>query len=353
MAHVFSGLMAALMLPLSATPSTRPSSSSAPEPPPDLAAENAVILGFVQALHDSDWARAIGYCSPEVQEQARRYPSPEAFFRDVVPFEELTKKAKAEDYTLKYHPEGRKGGPWSRMALAFKLADLERDPAVPWALAMSTSVYWQARTQKADSRWVVDFQTTPLKAYIEKELAERRRVRAELTAKERALDPNLRGVHTRLTPLGMPFKVGEAMLFRLELVNDGPAELVYDDQQVGVNGSVSVKDKQGNPARYTGRPTQTWGTDKYIRAGQTVVLLDNWDLGSQYKLTKPGHYTVQFGGGISVAEADPKKSIEVYRPGSKTVETRPAPGRGTHRSFPSNIVKIEVGATQPASRPSE
>ena len=59
-----------------------------------------------------------------------------------------------------------------------------------------------------------------------------------------------------------------------------------------------------------------------LNPGETVVLLDKWDLATEYRLTQPGRYTVQFRGGVDIADADPHKTIRIDR-GAKGIETLP------------------------------
>jgi hypothetical protein len=151
MSHAFFSIVATLILPLAATPSARPSSAPAPEPPPELVERSSVVQGFVQALHDSQWTQAVDYCSPEVQEQARQYPSAEAFFRAVVSLEDIMKRASAQDYAPKYNPNAGRGGTWPMPALAFKVAELEKAPQHCYTTMQefSSSNPWRLGTSRA------------------------------------------------------------------------------------------------------------------------------------------------------------------------------------------------------------
>jgi len=341
MSHSFLAPAAMLILSLASVPATRPSQGPALEPPPDLIQANSVVQGFVHALRESDWAKALGYCSIRVQDDAKPYPSPEAFFRSIVPVEQVVTRTKNPIYRTK---KSAKGSPWAIYALAYKVAELERDPAVTWTLTTATQVWWQGGVRKVDSHWVIDFPTTPLRSHIEKRLTELRRLREKTVAIERELEPKLRGVHTRLTALAEHFEANGYMPFRLELVNEGPAQLIFDKSRVGVNDSMIVKDDRGNLVSSLGRRIQTGMSHHPIDPGQTIVLLDRWDLRNQYRLTKPGRYTVQFRGGPMIAEADPHKTIQIHDLASNTPKTKPAAGKRSSRFFPSNIVEIEVVA---------
>lgn len=134
------------------------------------------------------------------------------------------------------------------------------------------------------------------------------------------------------------------MLFRLELINGGSSTLVYDRSTAGVNGSFLVTTSEGTRAKYTGRPVQTAAGHEIINPGQTVTLLDDWDLANQYRLTEPGRYIVQFRGALSIGETHPQKTIRIHR-ARDVIETVPARGRSSQRLFPSNSVEIEIAAT--------
>ncbi len=312
---------------------------------------NATVQGFVQALRDADWTKAIGYCSAKVRQDAKAYPSPEAFFRDVVPITQITAQTKNPIYLRSGDPG--KGGAWSLYPLAYRVAELEPDPADKWPLKIFREAWWQGRIEKSEGEgWAVDFPTTPLRTHIEKRLVDLKRVRDEAIATETELEPKLKDLHTRLTPLASTFQAGSPMLFRLELVNDGPAKLIYKPGAVGVNSSFIVMTSAGHPAKYTGPPTQTGLRHDIIEPGRTAVLLDNWDLANQYRLTEPGRYTVQFRGGVGIAEPHPHKTELVHR-SSDRIESQPAEGKRSLRLFPSNAVEIEVTAPPPGTAPAK
>lgn len=325
---------------------TQPTSQEASLPPPDMLQADAAVQGLVQALRDSEWTKALDYCSAKVRNAAKTYPSAEAFVRDVVPIQQLVTQTKNPIYFNSH--QSSKGGPWGMHALAFRIAELEPDPADRWSLPITRQVWWQGVVKKDDSRSVVDFPTTPFNSQVETGLSELKRIQKEAIANEMELEPKLKGVHTRLTPLAERFQIGKPMLFRLELVNEGPAKLVYEHSGAGVNDSMMVTTKRGSQVPYTAGDVQTMMGHEVIDPGTTVILLDKWDLANHYRLTEPGRYTVQFRGGIQIAEADPHKTILVDR-GHRKIETLPDVGKRSLRLFPSNTVEIEVVATRESS----
>ncbi len=212
---------AMLILPLVAAPATRPTSQPPAEMPPEISAAYAVAEHFISALRESRWSEALGDCSPEIQEKAKEYPSPEAFFRAVVPLQEF------RNLHIKRQTRPERGG-WYKPTAAFKLAELEEDLVPPFPLRMSTVVSWQWWVKDINSRWVLDFPATPLQTYTETRLAELRALRKKLIEKEKELDSRVQGLYLRLTPLREQFQVMKFMPFRLELINDGPEDRLVE-----------------------------------------------------------------------------------------------------------------------------
>jgi hypothetical protein len=204
--------------------------------------------------------------------------------------------------------------------------------------------------QESDSGWVVQFPTTlPLQEYVEKSLAELRHRREELVAKEKELDPIMRNVYTQLSVQEQRVRAGQPIRIRLELVNDGPAQLLYDDAAARFWTPMTVSNARGETIQSTRGPSQIPMYTKLLKPGDEILVLDNWDLRTAYPITEPGRYTIQFSGsGVSISETDPAKKQLIARSVRGDVETIPGYGRRSSRPFPSNVVEIEVVATQPA-----
>jgi len=131
------------------------------QPPADLVQQDTVVQGLVRALRTSQWETALSYCSPAVKDAAKEYSSPEAFFRAVVPIEKVVTSTRNPIYfpSSSSHPSKN---PWGSYSFAYVIAELEKDPAIPWDLIMRPSkVYWQGYLKQVSSHWVVDFPTTP------------------------------------------------------------------------------------------------------------------------------------------------------------------------------------------------
>jgi prepilin-type processing-associated H-X9-DG protein len=282
------------------------------------------ISQFRKALAASDWDKASSYCSDRVKAAARKYESVEAFFRDIVPVEAVIGKP-----DMLRHPV--KGGYnlWLGGLLFFRRSapgDAEEE------------LWWQFLIDKRDAAWVIDFETKSIRDRLEQRKKDRLRTAAlekERQALRKAFQWKLEAVKakTRLTPVSKEFVVGRPMLFRLELVNEGKVEFLYDHQQVAVNSSMTITDKKGERVPYTFGPVQTDGSHKAIKAGKSAILFDNLDISSQYDLSKAGKYKVQFNGkGLYTAIGTGEGPFE------NTI--------GIQGKFPSNIVEIEVSAPE-------
>jgi hypothetical protein len=105
------------------------------------------------------------------------------------------------------------------------------------------------------------------------------------------------GVESRLTLVTAKPTLGQQLLVKLELRNTGTAPAKYDSQQAAVNGSLIVKGPDDAKVSYIGRPVQTLGGNKTLKANETVTIFASLDVNSQYHLNRPGKHTIQFRGG--------------------------------------------------------
>ena len=180
--------------------------------------------------------------------------------------------------------ESGKDGKHVSFGYFVSLSEPDAKPAINWLWSLD----------EVDGEWSIDFGPVPLKQWIEQETLRQKRQAEEYQAKLKALEPKLKGLRTILTAAETEFIQGEPPLFRLELVNDGPARLWYDAQQVAVNHSMTITDSTGRSSPYTAASYQTGGAYAPIKPGETVALFDGFDIATQCALSKPGSYKVQF-----------------------------------------------------------
>jgi len=277
---------------------------------------------FIQALKESAWERALSCCSEKVRAEAKKYESAEMFFKAVVPIETVVTQSRKFWFT---RVKGASGDFSCRFDWSFRTAEPN----------MEHTTSWSAYILKTDAGWVVDFRTMPLKEWIVRYAEQYKK--SEEKAKEReamrkAFEPRLKRIQARtfLIPVSRKFVIGQPMLFRLELINEGKEEFLYDHQQVAVNGSLTITDGNGKSVPYIAGPVQTSGAYKPIKPGESVVLFDKLDIARQYDIIRAGRYKVQFNGrGL-------KTAIDIE--GEKSSFNM----LGLRRNFPSNAVEIKV-----------
>lgn len=239
-----------------------------------------VMLGFQQALKESDWDKVLGFCSENVKAKARDYGSPEAFFKSVVPLDEIVSLPRFQTSGGRYNREGQQ----VEFRCFLRIATADSKETVDWVWTVG----------KSDSGWVIGFETISLTRHIEKERL--RRLQEKERARER-LEELQRGFEVRLVPLSKEFVVGEPMLFRVEMTNISESPITYmATKSVMVNDPMSIKGPDGNLIPYVDTSYQTLGGDEMIKPGQTVILADNYDVTSQYCIIEPAQYTFQFKG---------------------------------------------------------
>lgn len=239
----------------------------------------AVMSQFQQALRESDWDKALGFCSENVKSKASDYGSAEAFFRGVVPVDEIVSLPRFQTSGGKYNREGQQVE--YRCFLRLPTADSEE------------TVDWVWTVGKSDSGWVIGFETISLTRHIEKEHL--RRLQEKERARER-LEQLQRGLETRLVPLSKEFVVGGPMLFRVEMTNVSDSPITYRRGSVMVNDPMIVIGSNGESIKYVDASYQTASRREVIPPGETIILADKYDVMSQYRIIEPGRYTFQFNG---------------------------------------------------------
>ena len=181
-----------------------------------------VARSFQQALKDADWSRALSYCSPSVQVKAKESESPEAFFRQCVPVKELILKP------FKPRAFSSRGGKTVAMSdeIAVLASETNLDP-ITWA--------WTLR--KAGTDWQVDFAPIPLDRHILKEQTKREARNRRGAANQEAAYSAIKYV---LSPIGEEFVIGQPMLFRLEMKNEGTTPVAFRRTSLMVNDAMRV-----------------------------------------------------------------------------------------------------------------
>jgi hypothetical protein len=249
---------------------------------------------FKAALKASQWDKALACCSSKVQEAAKTYDSAQEFLLDAVPVDYVV--------AMKEYPvsttRGKADAGYDLLGSWVDLMKSRTGPNIQWAWTLEKT---------HEGEWVVNFDPIPLRKYIaRKALVQQERLelqRARFKAGFKAIKPSLERLKAKLVPLNEKYVVGKPVRFRLELANEGPVDLSYDDQQVTVNDPLIVTDAKGEKVKYIGGSVQAEGGNMPLRAGQTVVLFDKFDITRQYEINKPGVYRVQYkGAGLEIGD---------------------------------------------------
>lgn len=263
-----------------------------------------VMLKFQQALQESEWEKALSYCSEKVKAKAKEYESAEAFLRDIAPVEEIIPLSRFQV----------SGGQWKTKPaderVSFfcfvRLTEPGSSPTISWGWTVA----------KSDDGWLIDFKLLPLEKWIEEET---NRLRREAEEARGRLEELREGIEMRLTALSEEFVIGQPMLFRLQITNVSESPITYDaTSSLMVNIPMIVKGPDGQAIAYIDTSYQTWARPGEIQPGQTVVLSDNYDAASQYRIVKPGRYSFQFKGFWG---AKPSNIVEIdIKPGELSPE---------------------------------
>jgi hypothetical protein len=231
---------------------------------------------FQQALKDSDWNRALSCCSSSVQAKAKEFASPEAFFNTCVPIKELV---------------GRTFDPHSYSSREGKTVTMGDTVELPTAATDRTRIQWRWTLRRVDSTWLVDFSAIPLDRFIEKE-----KIKWDMSNGGRRTPPEEfdRAIKYILSPVSSEFVIGQPMLFRIEMKNEGNTPIGFRRTSVIVNDPIRVIAPDGGELPYVDTSYQTVENADAILSGEVIVLADEYDVASQYEIIRPGRYKFQF-----------------------------------------------------------
>ncbi|MBN1456593.1 MAG: hypothetical protein JW912_01930 [Sedimentisphaerales bacterium] len=243
---------------------------------------NKAVIRFRKAIKDGDWETAFKYCTAKIKSKAEGYGSAEAFFKDVLPIDEINALSEFQI---------SRGGYSSNEAVSYGCEIRLKDPGYRYSLE------WVLLVVKEGQGWAVEFPTKPLKVWVKHEI-----LKLKDANDERQIDPekSRAGFEVRLVPLTDKFAVGRAMRFRVEMENIRNETLGYMNTSFMAYDPMEVKDPDGAVVPYIGGSVQTCVSPEFVEPGETVVLADKYDVRSQYHITKPGKYSFQFKGCINM-----------------------------------------------------
>jgi len=272
-----------------------------PDRPGDWFAEldgdpGTVARQFLEALRQSDWDRALSFCSQRVKATASDAADAQVFFRQYVPVEKLTAASQ-------FQPRGY----GSRDGKIVEMpAEVDIDvPNIQWP------VRWNWKVIRAGSSWAVDFELVPVDRFVQKELI-RRQFQPDGARRPEMSERDLAYV---LIPITSEFVIGQPMLLSLQMRNDGNEPAAYEHTSVTVNDPMLVTGPDGETLPYVDTSYQTRVYPDAVLPGEVVILADKYDVTSQYRIVRPGRYQFQFRG--THHGGKPSNVLEVdVKPGS-------------------------------------
>lgn len=237
---------------------------------------NITFTLFQKEIKDANWEKALGYCSCKVKAESREYESPEAFCKAVLPIEKIAALS-----------EFQVCGQSSKLGqvISYQHDIVLKDPNYRYSLRWGLSIL------KEEPKWVMDFTTKPLAIWRKHEILKSKVINQEFPLN---YEINRTGFDVRLIPLTQEFFVGNPMLFRVEMKNISNETLGYWHTSFMVNDPMVIKDPNDTIIPYIEGDCQTTAAPEFVESNETIVLADNYDLRSQYHITTPGRYTVQF-----------------------------------------------------------
>lgn len=257
---------------------------------------DTVLYRFQQAIKQSDWNRALLFCSKSVRDKARQYESKEAFFKDIVPVNQISRLSE-------FRVRGHRRRADKTIALFFDIPLEVRE--AEWLND------WKWSLVRDYDRWLVDFKTMPLKILVKKELLLRELEKEDSKIR---MEKFKQGIKYRLIPISNGFVIGQPMLFRIEMINVSGTPILYmgtSPTSMMVNDPMNITGPNGETIDYVDTNYQIVVWSDMILPKETIILVDNYDVISQYLITKPGRYTFQFRGWPSNSFASNKVEVEV------------------------------------------
>jgi hypothetical protein len=241
----------------------------------------SVFLRFQRALQREDWPEVLSYCTEKIRKKAQEYDSEKEFFYKFMPVEKI---AGLSEFPVRgYSSRGEK----------IQSISLEVQLDVPHE---QWPVKWEWSLFKQKDRWTFEFKLLPVDMLIRKELARRQ---LEDEDNRTRIEKIKKGIEIRLIPISDEFVIGQTMLFRIEMINVKDTPILYTatgPHSVTVNDPMLIVDSSGKTLEYVDTSYQTGVWSDAILPGETIVLVDKYDVTSQYRIMEPGIYRFQFRG---------------------------------------------------------
>jgi len=198
----------------------------------------------------------------------------ESFFKSVVPIKELVSETNVRV---------RGGNCVTRYNFGIWVRFPEKDDRLTWEWSVV----------KSEDGWVVDFKLKTLEIQLKHHRMLEQGFQGPGDHVSRA-EKMRKGLEIRLVPLAEEFVIGKPMLFRIEMTNVSGETLGFMQDSWAVNDPMIVKGPDGNKVAYIASHCQTFAWFDFIEPSETIVLVESYDVASQYHIAKPGRYSFQF-----------------------------------------------------------
>jgi aspartate carbamoyltransferase regulatory subunit len=242
---------------------------------PEMA--DKAMIRFQKAVRDSDWVKAIEYCSKKIKLKAKEYDSAEAFFEDVVPIDEIKKLSEFEVSGT----GGSRNGEVNRYSCEIKLE-------VP---DYKYSLNWRWSVIRKRSGWVIDFESKPLRIWKKHVVLEQELIN---DLWHQASDKLKKGLVIDLIPQSKEFVIGQPMLFDILIKNISDETLRYTQTSYMTNDPMIVKGPNDEQLLFIEGDCQTLIGPAFIEPHETITIVKDYDVRSQYHIVTPGRYSFQF-----------------------------------------------------------
>jgi hypothetical protein len=246
----------------------------------------SVLVRFQKSIQEQNWQAVLSLCSENIQKIVQGNKSIEEFLKTYLPIDDLLKMA--EFPTTGYIGSSNK---ISNINLELSISSSKTDNDAP--------VSWKWSLVRDKDIWLVDFKVLPVDILIKKERLISKFINAEPNVRAANTAKFSQGIKYNLVPVSEKYAIGQPMLFKVEMIN-------ISEEPISFSTSSSTSIMTNNPMYITGPQKEeidyvdtsyqiSVGTD-IILPKEIIILVDSYDVTSQYFIKKPGKYYFQFRG---------------------------------------------------------
>jgi hypothetical protein len=248
---------------------------------------DSVLLRFQRALQEQNWQAALSLCSENIQKKAKEGKSPEEFLKAYLPIDDLVKMTELP--TRGYSGTLEK---ISNINLDISISSSKTDNEAP--------VSWKWSLVRDDeNKWLVDFKVLPIDILVQKERLIRKFINAESNVRAANTAKFNQGIKFNLVPISEKYVIGQPMLFKVEMINTSDEPISFTTAgptAIMTSNPMYITGPEKEEIDYIYPSVQIGVGSDVILPKETIVLVDSYDVTSQYFINKPGQYAFQFRG---------------------------------------------------------